>query len=158
MSESTNQQQPRFAVQRVYVKDVSFESPGAPGIFAESFQPKVKLDLNSHSQPTGDDRYEVVLTITLTADKPDGGAGYVVEVQQAGMFEIANLEPAQLAQVLGTTCPTLLFPYAREAIDSLVVKGTFAPVNLAPVNFEAVYAEAVRQKAQGAGADANPPH
>lgn len=148
---------PRFAILRIYLKDLSFESPQAPDLFAVTWQPKVHLDLNTRSQHKGEDRYEVVLTMTLKASTPEDRAAYIVEVQQAGLFQIANLPPEHLAQTLGTLCPAILFPYARETIDSLVVKGTFAPVMLAPVNFDVLYAQAMKQKADAAAAAAAPP-
>ena len=143
---------PRFGIQRVYLKDLSFESPGSPLIFAENWQPKAQLDLNTRTEQQGPDRYEVVLTVTLKAESTAGKAGYIVEVQQAGLFEIANLTRDQLAQTLGTLCPNILFPYARETIDSVIVRGTFAPVMLAPVNFDALYAEAQKRRVEAPAA------
>ena len=140
--------QPRFGIQRIYLKDLSFESPSSPGIFGENWQPKAHLDLNTRTEQQGPDRYEVVLTVTLKAENAAGKSGYIVEVQQAGVFEIANLNRDQLAQTLGTLCPNILFPYARETIDSLIVRGTFAPVMLAPVNFDALYAEAQKHRVE----------
>ena len=137
--------QPRFGIQRIYLKDLSFESPSSPAMFAENWQPKAQLDLNTRTEQHGADRYEVVLTVTLKAENAAGKSGYIVEVQQAGLFEIANLNREQLAQTLGTLCPNILFPYARETIDSLIVRGTFAPIMLAPVNFDALYAEAQKR-------------
>jgi preprotein translocase subunit SecB len=145
---------PRFAILRIYLKDLSFESPQAPDLFAAPWQPKVHLDLNTRSQHKGEDRYEVVLTMTLRATAAEDRTAYIVEVQQAGLFQVANLPPDHLAQTLATLCPTILFPYARETIDSLAVKGTFAPVMLAPVNFDVLFAQAMKQKADAAAATA----
>lgn len=154
MAEENNQQaQAVFALQRLYTKDVSFESPNSPQIFQGEWKPQINLDLNTENKKLSDNQWEVVLTITLTAKVEDKTA-FIVEIQQAGVFMIEGLPQAQLAQTLGAFCPNILFPYARESIDSLVVKGSFPAVMLQPVNFDAIYADAVRKKqaeAQGAG-------
>jgi preprotein translocase subunit SecB len=147
-----NQQvQPQFALQRIYVKDISFESPNAPSIFQGEWKPQVNLDLNTGSSKISDNQYEVVLSITVTA-KVGEKTAFIVEIQQAGVFLAAGIEGAQLAQTLGAFCPKILFPYAREAIDSLINRGSFPALMLAPVNFDAIYAEALRRKEQGASA------
>lgn len=144
----TEQQKGQFAIQRVYIKDVSFESPNAPEVFRGQWKPQINMDLNTRSNKLADDVYEVVLTLTVTAKNEDKTA-FLAEVQQAGIFKIEGLEGGALHQTIGAYCPNLLFPYAREAIDSLVVKGSFPALMLAPVNFEAIYAQSVQQaKAQ----------
>ncbi|ARU55697.1 MAG: protein-export chaperone SecB [Pseudomonadales bacterium] len=137
--------QPQFALQRIYVKDVSFESPNAPTIFQGEWKPQVNLDLNTSSSKVSDKQYEVVVSLTVTAKVEDKTA-FIAEIQQAGIFFIDNIEGANLNQTLGAFCPNLLFPYAREAIDNMVGRGSFPPLMLAPVNFDAIYAEAVRRK------------
>lgn len=152
--QAANQQQDlpqqQFTMQRIYTKDLSFESPGSPGIFRKQWQPKVNVDLNTKSDKIDDNgNYEVVLTITITA-KVDEETAFLVEVQQAGIFFISGIEGDNLRRVLGTACPNILFPYARENIDAVVVKGGFPPVMLAPVNFEGLYQQALNQaQAQG---------
>lgn len=153
----TNQVQVQFQVQRIYVKDVSFESPNAPLVFQEKWQPAVNLDLNTTNTRISDTQFEVVLSMTVTAKTADKVA-FVVEIQQAGVFLVAGVEGPQLAHMLGAFCPNILFPYAREAIDSFVVRGSFPALMLAPVNFDALFAEALRrqqeqQKAGVAAAD-----
>lgn len=144
----TEQQKGQFAIQRVYIKDVSFESPNAPEVFRGQWKPQINMDLNTRSNKLADDVYEVVLTLTVTAKNEDKTA-FLAEVQQAGIFKIEGLEGGALHQTIGAYCPNLLFPYAREAIDSLVVKGSFPALMLAPVNFEAIYAQSLQQaKAQ----------
>lgn len=143
-------QQPQFALQRIYVKDLSFESPNAPETFRQDWAPKVNLDLNSNSQQVADNLYEVVVSLTVTVTNEEKTA-FLVEVQQAGLFFIKGLEEAQLHHTLGAFCPNVLFPYAREAIDSLVTRGSFPALMLAPVNFDALYAEAMQRQAQEAG-------
>jgi preprotein translocase subunit SecB len=150
------QAQQQFVMQRIYNKDLSFESPSTPGVFKKQWQPKVNVDLNTRSNTIDEQgTYEVVLSITLTA-KIDEETAFLVEVQQAGIFSIVGFDEDQLRRVLGTAAPNILFPYARENIDSLVVKGGFPPVMLAPVNFEALYEQALRQQAeqQAAGGEA----
>ena len=146
------QAQQQFVMQRIYNKDLSFESPSTPDVFKKQWQPKVNVDLNTRSNAIDEQgNYEVVLSITLTA-KIDDETAFLVEVQQAGIFSIVGFDEEQLRRVLGTAAPNILFPYARENIDSLVVKGGFPPVMLAPVNFEALYEQALRQQAAGGDA------
>ncbi|MBT4519549.1 MAG: protein-export chaperone SecB [Halieaceae bacterium] len=137
--------QQQFAIQRIYTKDLSFESPASPNIFKKQWQPKVNVDLNTKSDKIDDEgNYEVVLTITITA-KVDDETAFLVEVQQAGIFFISGIEGEDLRRVLATAAPNILFPYARENIDAFCVKGGFPPVMLAPVNFDALFAQAVTQ-------------
>lgn len=140
---------PAFALQRIYVKDSSFESPRSPAVFQGQWSPKISFNLGSKAARIGDDLYEVVLTVTVEANIEDNVA-FLAEVHQAGIFTCAGLLDADLEQVLSAVCPSILFPYAREAIDALIIKGSFPPVNLAPVNFDALYA----QSKQRQGADA----
>ena len=147
------QAQQQFAMQRIYSKDLSFESPSTPGIFKKQWQPKVNVDLNTKSDKIDDQgNFEVVLTVTITA-KVEEETAFLVEVQQAGIFFISGFDGEDLRRILGTAAPNILFPYAREAIDSLVVRGGFPAVMLAPVNFEALYQQA-RQQAGAAEGDA----
>lgn len=157
MSENENQNeaaqpaQANFALQRIYVKDISFESPNSPAVFQKQWKPEVKMDLNTKNTKLGDDHYEVLVSVTLTVTV-DGMTAYIVEVQQAGIFVVQGLESGQLSQALSAFCPNLLFPYLRETIDSVVVKGSFPAMMLAPVNFDAIYAQAVMKKQQEAKA------
>jgi preprotein translocase subunit SecB len=137
---------PQFAIQRVYTKDVSFETPNSPAIFQADWKPEIKLDLDTRSNKLADNTYEVVLAVTVTATV-EGQTAFLAEVQQAGIFTIGNLAEAQLAHTIGAFCPTTLFPYARETIASLVNRGSFPQFNLAPVNFEALFASYVQQRA-----------
>ncbi|MEP4148908.1 MAG: protein-export chaperone SecB [Halioglobus sp.] len=145
------QVQQQFAMQRIYTKDISFESPATPDVFKKQWQPAVNVDLNTKSDKIDDTgNFEVVLSITITA-KVDDEIAFLVEVQQAGIFLITGIEGEDLRRVLGTAAPNILFPYARESIDSLCVKGGFPPVMLAPVNFDALYQQALAQSAAQAG-------
>ncbi len=137
--------EPQFAIQRVYTKDVSFETPNSPAIFQKEWKPEIKLDLDTRSNKLADDTYEVVLAVTVTATV-EGQTAFLAEVQQAGIFTISNLPEAQLAHTIGAFCPTTLFPYARETVASLVNRGSFPQFNLSPVNFEALFASYVQQR------------
>ena len=149
--EVTNQEQaaPQFNIQRVYTKDLSFETPNSPAIFQKEWNPEVKLDLDTKSNKLADDVYEVILSLTVTA-KIGEETAFLCEVQQAGIFSIAGLTEPQLAHSLGAYCPNILFPYARETVGSLVGRGTFPQLNLAPVNFDALFAQYVQQRQQQA--------
>lgn len=147
MAEAANneQQLPQFNIQRIYIKDVSFETPNSPAIFQNEWQPEVKLDLDTRSNKLSEEVFEVVLSLTVTA-KNGKETAFLCEVQQAGIFSISGLTEPQLAHSLGAYCPNILFPYARELVGSLVNRGTFPQLNLAPVNFDALFAQYVQQR------------
>lgn len=145
---------PQFAIQRVYTKDISFETPNSPEIFQKQWKPEIQLDLDTKSNKLADDTYEVTLSLTVTA-KIEEQTAFLAEVQQAGIFTIGNLPEAQLAHTIGAFCPTTLFPYAREAVSNLVNRGSFPQINLAPVNFEALFANYVQQQQQQRAAQAD---
>jgi preprotein translocase subunit SecB len=150
MSEQT--QESTFVLQRIYVKDVSFESPRPQEAFLKQWKPSVALELNSSNVSIGEDNFEVTLGLTVTAKNEAEEVIYLIELQQSGIFLIKGMTEEVLGQMLGSFCPSVLFPYAREAIDSIVTKGSFPPLMLAPVNFEAIYAQA----AAGAEAETAP--
>jgi preprotein translocase subunit SecB len=131
---------PQFSLQRIYVRDLSFEAPKSPAIFRQEWTPSVSLDLNTRQKSLEGDFHEVVLTLSVTVTNGDEVA-FIVEVQQAGIFLIKGLDAAAMSHTLGAFCPNILFPYARETIDSLVVRGSFPALMLAPVNFDALYAQ-----------------
>ncbi len=141
MSDAANNEvkQPEFHIQRVYIKDVSFEAPNTPAIFQKDWKPEVKLDMDTKTAVLAEDIYEVVLTLTVTCTL-EADTAFLCEVKQAGIFTAANLDAQQLAHCLGSYCPNILFPYAREAVAGLVSKGSFPQLNLAPVNFDALFA------------------
>ena len=141
-----DENQAKFALQRIYLKDSSFESPRSPGCFRGQWQPKVNLELNSRFTSIDTDIYEVVLHVTVTARNAEDEIVYLAEVQQAGIFNIQGLAPDALNRTLGSFCPSVLFPYAREAIDTFVTKGSFPALMLAPVNFDAIYDHAQQQQ------------
>ena len=140
---------PAFTVEKIYVKDVSFESPNSPMVFNENVQPELQLNLNQKVQRLSETAFEVVLGVTLTCKAGDKTA-YVAEVEQAGVFGLIGLEPQAIDVLLGTQCPNILFPYVRSTISDLVQAGGFPPFYLQPINFEGLYAETLRQRQQQA--------
>lgn len=138
----------QFSVDKIYVKDVSFESPKAPQVFSEQAQPQLNMNLNQRVTKVTENGYEVVLGITLTCTLDENSTVYVGEVQQAGMFTLSGFEPQVLDAMLGTHCPNVLYPYARQLIGDLIQAGGFPPFLLQPINFEALYAEGLRKRAE----------
>jgi preprotein translocase subunit SecB len=131
-------QGPAFAIERIYVKDLSLENPGAPQSFQLTEAPSVQIGLRTRAEQVAADVYECVLTITVTATAA-GKTVFLVEASQAGLFVIRGVPAAELPPVLGIACPNVLFPYARETIADAVIRAGFPPVHLAPINFEALY-------------------
>ncbi len=150
-SGATEAEGPRFVVQKLFLKDVSFESPSSPEVFQDQGQPELKMNLNQRVKSLEDNNYEVILTVTVTCKVGDKTA-YLAEVQQGGIFGITGFEPEQAQATLGSYCPTLLFPYARQQISDLVIHGGFQPLLLQPVNFDQLYAEQIRRQATDADA------
>ena len=134
----SEQQQPVFAIEKIYVKDLSLEIPNAPNIFLERDTPEINLQLVTKSQGIGEGLYEVLLTVTVTAKIKDKNM-FLVEAQQAGIFRIRNIPAGEIDPVLGIGCPNILFPYLREVVSDIVTRAGFPPVILNPVNFEAIY-------------------
>ncbi|AKC60743.1 protein-export chaperone SecB [Blochmannia endosymbiont of Camponotus (Colobopsis) obliquus] len=134
-----------FDIQRIYVKDVSFEAPHVPKIFQEKWEPKIKLDLDTLSSQLLKDVYEVVLHVIVTATIRQHVA-FLCEVKQAGIFAISGVQSAQLEHCLGSYCPDILFPYARECISNQCMRGSFPQFHLVPVNFEALFMKYLQNK------------
>lgn len=145
----------QLRLDRLYLKDVSFESPSTPSVFSQQWKPSFQLDLNTRTETIGENRVEVVLMATLQAELPEVAEGsktaFIVEVQQAGFFTVEGGDDESRRMALGIACPNMLFPYIRAAIDDLVVRGGFPAVQLAPVNFEGLYQQAEQQRLQQAG-------
>jgi preprotein translocase subunit SecB len=147
-----NQQAPaqEFAIHRVYVKDISFESPNAPKVFTQEWNPETNVQINTNAQQLEPNIYEVELTLTVTAKMAENTA-FLVELKQAGIFQLSGFDQDHLGHLLGSYCPNLLFPYARAAISGMVTGGGFPDMALAPINFDALYAQHLEQmKQQGA--------
>lgn len=141
----------QFAIQKVYMKDMSFETPNSPSIFTAEWKPDINLQLTSSANPVTEGVFEVVLSVTVTAKLGDKTA-YLVEVQQAGIFTVSGFDEGQQGGMLGAFCPNVLYPFVREAVADLIGKGGFPPVYLAPVNFDALYAQKLQEvQAQVAG-------
>lgn len=134
----------QFAIQKIYLKDASFESPNSPLVFTQQWTPEVDLHLSSGAETLGEGTYEVVLSVTATTKLSDKTA-FLIEVKQAGIFTLQGFSERDLGAMLGSYCPTLLFPFAREAVADLVSKGGFPQLLLAPVNFDALYAQHLQE-------------
>ena len=143
-------QQPIFSIEKIYVKDLSLEVPNAPQVFMQAEQPQLEVQLEQESQRINDALFEVTLTVTVTARHGDKTL-FLVEASQAGVFQIRNIAEADLGPVLGMVCPNVLFPYARETVSDVVNRAGFPPVLLAPVNFEAIYQQRVAEAAAKQG-------
>lgn len=143
-----NQDGPMFTIQRIYVKDVSFETPHAPEIFREEWKPEVNVDLQTKTNRLEDTIYEVVLHLTVTV-KMGERVAFLVEVHEAGIFTLKGFAQDQLAHALGSMCPNILYPYARETISDIVIRGGFPQLLLAPVNFDALYLQHLEQQKKG---------
>ena len=133
-----------FSIQKIYTKDISFESPNTPGIFTSEFQPQLAVDLNVESKKLDDDVYHVIVRVTATT-KVEEHTAFLCEVEQAGIFTLAGFNDVDMAYMLGAQCPNVLFPYAREVVSDLVTRGGFPQLLLEPVNFESMYTEHVQQ-------------
>lgn len=145
----------QFAIQRIYVKDLSFEAPGVPAAFSQEWKPEVNVNLNTATQDLGNDHVEQVLTITVTA-KQDDKTLYLAEVHQAAIFFIKGIPQEELGPLLGVYCPNILFPYARETLSDLITRGSFPQFVLAPVNFEALYTQQLKQQQEKADTAGTP--
>lgn len=150
------QTQGQFRMQKIYVKDISLETPNSPQMFMQQqqFQPKVDFNINANSQRIQNDLFEVTIHATVTVKNGEQTA-FLVEVQQAGLFSLTGFQPQQLHYMLGAYCPSVLFPYAREAVSDLVTRSGFPPLLLEPVNFDAAYGQHLEQQAQAGAQQAN---
>ena len=144
MSESP---QPMFAIEKIYLKDLSVEVPNAPDVFLEREAPTVDVNMNSNGRALQDGLFEVVLTITITAKLKDKTI-FLVEAAQAGLFRIRNVPPQDMGPLLGIACPNTLFPYVRETISAVTSRAGFSPVVLAPMTFEGIYQQQLQQMQQ----------
>ncbi|MCW8890332.1 MAG: protein-export chaperone SecB [Sedimenticola sp.] len=140
-----------FSLQRIFVKDISFETPNSPSIFTLEWKPESNLNINSNVTKLDNDLFEIVLTVTVTTKVGDKTA-YLVEVQQGGIFTIRNFPDEEMGHMLGAYCPNILFPYAREVVSDLVSKGSFPQLLLTPVSFDALYAQHMQEQAEAAQA------
>lgn len=144
---TTEQQDAQFMIQRIYTKDLSYEAPNTPAVFQQQWEPELHLDLNTTYSQLDNGIFEVVLHVTATVSNQKATA-FLVEVKQAGIFTIQGAVSNQLDHLLYSFCPNILFPYAREAITSQVVHGSFPQLVLAPINFDALYAQKMSEQQQ----------
>ena len=137
MTEPTKQ---KFEIQKIYTKDISFETPNSPSIFTQKWNPKTDVHIQTENAKLDDENniFEVCISVTVTATQEETTA-FLVEIKQAGIFLIQDFPEEQIGQLLGSYCPNILFPYAREVISELIMKGGFPQLILNPVNFEALY-------------------
>jgi preprotein translocase subunit SecB len=149
MTEQTNNaadaNDTQFMIQRVYVKDLSYETPNTPAVFQQQWEPELNLDINTSHTQLEAGIYEVVLSITATVMNQKATA-FLVEIKQAGIFTIQNAPENQLDHLINSFCPNILFPYAREAITSQVIHGSFPQLVLAPINFDALYMQKMTEQ------------
>ncbi|MDD2661456.1 MAG: protein-export chaperone SecB [Methylococcales bacterium] len=154
MAEEQQTVDKQFSIQKIYTKDMSFETPNSPKIFTEKWEPSVDFNLGSHVEHLENTLYEVSLTVTITVKCNDQTA-YLVEVNQAGIFALSGFTDQEMGPMVGSFCPNILFPYAREVVSDLITKGGFPQLLLAPVNFDALYSQHLQQAQQqvpGSGA------
>ncbi len=151
-------EQQRFHIHKIYLKDLSFESPAAPAIFSTNaeVQPQVNLQVNTETQRVGETVYEVTLSITVSGEDSTRTV-FLVELKQAGLFDIAGFTETERGHLLGAQCPSVLFPFAREVIADLVQKGALPQLVLQPINFDAVYAQQLQQRQAQANGEAERP-
>ena len=148
MAEEKEQAEKRLSIGKIYLKDFSFESPQAPGVFRQSdWKPQTDLNLRSSHTALEDNHHEIVLTVTVEA-KADEKTFFLLEMQQAGLFEISGYEDDEFGAIVGSFCPNVLFPFARETVASLVQKGGFPEFVLQPINFDALYMQSKQQQAE----------
>lgn len=148
----TEQTQPVFSIEKLYVKDLSLEVPNGPKVFLERETPQVNVQLRTDANTIDEGIFEVTLTVTVSAKLPSDKTLFMIEVAQSGIFQIRNVPQGDLEPVMMIGCPNILFPYAREAVSDAVTRAGFQPVILAPVNFEALY-QAQKQKREAAQTD-----
>lgn len=147
MAEQNQEQEKQFSIQKIHTKDISFETPNSPQVFTQKWEPSVDFNLSTNAEPLEDDLYEISLTVTVTV-KTGEMLAYLVEVTQAGIFSLSNFGENEMGPMVGSFCPNILFPYAREVVSDLVAKGGFPQLLLAPVNFDALYSQHLQQAEQ----------
>jgi preprotein translocase subunit SecB len=142
--EQPEQPQSNFVIQKIYTKDISFESPSSPEAFKLNWSPQANVELNMNNKKLDNDIYEIDLIVTVTT-KNQNESTFVIEVNQSGIFTISNIPEDQMGHMLGSFCPSILFPYAKETINGLVNKGGYPQINLTPINFDALYMQNLAQ-------------
>ena len=136
-----------YTIQRVYTKDISFETPNSPGVFLSEWKPEVEINVSTNANTIEEGTFEIILTLTVTV-KSDEKTAYLIEVQQAGIFIISGFSQQEMGPIIGVACPSNLFPYAREVISDIVSKGSFPQMVLQPINFEQMYQQHMSELAK----------
>jgi preprotein translocase subunit SecB len=154
MAEENNTADKQFSIQKIYTKDLSFETPNSPSIFTAKWEPSVDFNLGTNTVALDNSFYEITLKVTLTV-KCGETTAYLVEVNQAGIFALSGFEDHEMGPMVGSFCPNILFPYAREVVSDLVSKGGFPQLLLSPVNFDALYSQHLQQLQQQSPNGAN---
>ena len=152
-TENTESKDPSFRIQRIYLKDLSLEQPNAPEIFLVAAEPQVQIEVDIAVKKLSDELFEVVLSSTITA-RVDGKALFLIEANQAGIFEFQNIPAEQIDPMLGITCPTILYPYLRSNIADIITRAGFQPIHLNEINFHGMYEHRLMQAQQAASASA----
>lgn len=147
MAEENKTEEKQFSIQKIYTKDMSFETPNSPKIFTEKWEPSVDFNLGTNVTTLENSLYEIAITVTITV-KSASTTAYLVEIIQAGIFSLSGFTDQEMGPMVGSFCPNILFPYAREAVSDLVAKGGFPQLLLAPINFDALYAQHLEQLQQ----------
>jgi len=149
-------QQPIFSIEKLYVKDISLEVPGAPAVYLEREAPEVEIQLQTAAAKIDEAMYEATLTVTITAKRGET-TYFLIEAAQAGIFQLRNVPEADIGPILGVGCPNILFPYAREVISDIATRAGFPPVLLAPVNFEALFQQRMQEQMAAGQAQGDTP-
>ena len=136
----------QIRLQRLYLKDASFESPRSPSVFLEAWKPELQVDINTRAEAIKYRLFEVILSVTVRAKLEKGKTAFIVEVEQAGIFHVEGVDQTLMKRILATVCPNTIFPYVRETIDSICVRGGFPAIQLAPVNFDALFEDAIKNQ------------
>lgn len=145
----------QLLLQKIYIKDLSFESPKAPEVFTTDVAPETQLNMRTSNQDLGNDNIEVTLTLTVESKNNDQTL-FLIEIAQSGVFMLQGYTPDERAMLIGSFCPSTLYPFAREAIADIATKGGFPPLLLQPINFDALYAQAMQERAQQGAASQQP--
>lgn len=155
--EGENKVSPQMVLQRIYLKDLSFESPRPVQAFTEALSPpEINLQLNNHTEKIKEDQFEVTLEITVTAQEKEAKTVYyLAELKQAGLFRLTGFSDSELATTVNSLCPGILFPYARETISNVVERGGFPQLLLAPINFDAIYQQHLQKLKQAQDGDSD---
>lgn len=150
---------PLFNIEKLYVRDLSLEIPNAPGIFLERENPQIDLQLHTQAAPIEEGMFEVMVTVTVTAKLPaKDKVMFLIEAKQAGIFQVRNIAAEEMETILAVVCPNILYPYLREVVSDVAVRGGFAPVLLNPINFDGLYQQQKQQQAQAAAAAGSVKH